>query len=59
MTVVMMIKVLILIQLWSLVVAGIAWVLQRDGNGRVGARFPAPTIWLTLIVLSFLPGVLT
>ena len=53
-----MIEALILVHLWSLVVAGGAWVLQRDGDGRVGASFPASNIWLILIVLSFLPGVL-
>jgi len=60
MKVLMMIKALILIHLWSLVVAGGAWVLQRDGDGdgRVGASFPASNIWLILVVLSFLPGLL-
>lgn len=53
-----MIKALILVHLWSFVVAGGAWVLQRDGDGRVGASFPASNIWLILIILSFLPGVL-
>lgn len=53
-----MIEALILIQLWSVVVAGGAWLLQRDGDGRIGASFPAPNIWLYLIVLSILPGVL-
>jgi len=56
---VMMIKALILIHLWSLVVAGGAWILQRDGDGRVGVRFPASNIWLALIILSFVPGVLS
>lgn len=54
----MMIKALIIIHLWSLVVAGGAWALQRDGNGRVGTHFPAPSIWLLLIMLCLLPGVL-
>lgn len=53
-----MIKALILVHLWSFVVAGGAWVLQRDGDERVGASFPASNIWLILIILSFLPGVL-
>lgn len=53
-----MIKALILVHLWSLVVAGGAWLLQRDGAGRVGASFPASKIWLSLIVLSILPGIL-
>ncbi len=53
-----MIKALILVHLWSLVVASGAWVLQRDGAGRIGASFPSPIVWLTLIVLSLLPGVL-
>ncbi len=53
-----MIKALILVQLWSLVVASGAWVLQRDGSGRLGAHFPAPNTWLILIMLSLLPGML-
>lgn len=53
-----MIKALILVHLWSIVVAGGAWSLQRDGDGRVGTRFPASNIWLILIILSYLPGVL-
>jgi hypothetical protein len=53
-----MIKALLLVQLWSVVVAGGAWLLQRDGRDRVGTSFPASNIWLILIVLSFLPGVL-
>ncbi|MEM7662094.1 MAG: M56 family metallopeptidase [Pseudomonadota bacterium] len=53
-----MIEALILVHLWSLVVAGCAWALQRDGGGRIGARFPAPNIWLTLIALCFVPGAL-
>jgi len=53
-----MIKALILVHLWSLFVAGGAWVLQRDGKEPVGARFPASNIWLILIGLSILPGVL-
>lgn len=53
-----MINALIITHLWSLVVAGGAWVLQRDGNERVGARFPAPNVWLILIMLSLLPGAL-
>ncbi|GJL90938.1 MAG: hypothetical protein DHS20C04_05970 [Hyphococcus sp.] len=35
-----------------------AWILQRDGNGRVGSRFPAPNIWFLLIMLCLLPGLL-
>lgn len=58
MKVLMMIEAIILIHLWSLVVAGGAWVLQRDGDGRVGASFPASNIWLILIGLSILPGAL-
>lgn len=53
-----MIKALIIIHLWSLVVAGGAWGLQRDGKGRVGAHFPAPNIWFLLIMLCLLPGAL-
>lgn len=53
-----MIEALILVQLWSLVVAGGAWALQRDDGGRVGTSFPASSIWLIFIVLSILPGVL-
>lgn len=52
----MMIKALIIVHLWSLIVAGAAWALQRDGAGRVGAHFPTPTIWLLLIMLCLLPG---
>ena len=51
-----MIKALILVHLWSLVVAVSAWGLQRDGTERIGARFPAPTVWLLLILLCLLPG---
>jgi len=58
MKVVMMIKALVLIHVWSLVVSVGAWIMQRDGDGRVGASFPAANIWLALIVLSFLPGAL-
>ena len=54
----MMIKALIIIHLWSLVVAAGAWALQRDGNGRIGAHFPSPNIWLTLIILCLAPGAL-
>lgn len=54
----MMIKIVILIHLWSLVVAGCSWVLQRDGDKRVGANFPASNVWLILIIVSFLPGAL-
>ncbi|WDI31455.1 M56 family metallopeptidase [Hyphococcus flavus] len=53
-----MINALIIVHLWSLVVAGGAWILQRDGNGRVGAHFPAPNIWFLLIILCLLPGAL-
>ena len=53
-----MIKALIIIHLWSLVVAGGAWALQRDGNGRIGVHFPEPYIWLALIMLCLLPGAL-
>lgn len=53
-----MIKALIIVHLWSLIVAGGAWALQRDVDGRIGARFPAPNIWLALIALCLLPGVL-
>lgn len=52
-----MIKALILVHFWSLVVAGSAWVLQRDGNKNVGASFPASNVWLILIIVSFLPSV--
>jgi len=53
-----MIKAFILVHLWSLVVASGAWALQRDGAGQIGASFPSPIVWLTLIALSLLPGVL-
>ncbi|PHR93280.1 MAG: hypothetical protein COA69_04890 [Robiginitomaculum sp.] len=55
----MMIKALILIHLWSLVVATGAWALQRDSGPLVGTRFPAPRIWLSLIILSLLPSILS
>jgi len=54
-----MIKALILIHLWSLIVAACAWVLQRDGGRYIGARFPAPHIWLGLTALCFLPSVIS
>lgn len=53
-----MIKAIILIHLWSLVLASIAWVLQLDNGHRIGSSFPSPRIWFSLIGLSFLPGVL-
>ena len=52
----MMIKAIIIIHLWSLVVAGCAWVLQRDGGEQVGAKFPGASTWLILIGLSILPS---
>lgn len=55
----MMIKALIITHLWSLIIAAIAWGLQRDKNGAVGINFPAPKIWMGLIALSFLPGALS
>jgi len=54
----MMIKALILVHLWSLVVAASAWALQRDCKESTGANFPTPNIWLGLIMLSLLPGIL-
>ena len=53
-----MLKALILVHLWSLIVACGAWVLERDGKGRVGERFPKPRVWLGLIALCFVPGIL-
>ena len=55
----MMIKALILIHLWSIIVAIGAWALQRDSGQRVGTRFPAPRVWLSLITLSLLPGIIS
>ena len=54
----MMANALIIVHLWSLVVASGAWALQRDGHGRIGAHFPAPNIWLLLIFLCLSPGAL-
>ncbi|WP_262696321.1 M56 family metallopeptidase [Kordiimonas aquimaris] len=54
----MMIKALILVHLWSFVVAVGAWLLQRDVDERIGIRFPSSNVWLTLVILCFLPGVL-
>lgn len=54
-----MIKALILIHLWSLIVAACAWALQRDKGEQLGASFPAPKVWLGLICLSLLPGALS
>jgi len=53
-----MIKALILIHLWSLVIAAIAWALQCDGSKEVGANFPKPKVWLSLILLCLLPGII-
>ena len=53
-----MIEALILIHLWSLVVAASARVSQRDRGKGAGGRFPTPRVWFLLIVLSVLPGVL-
>ena len=55
----MMIKALILIHLWSIIVACCAWGLQRDNGRRIGPSFPEPKIWLSLIILSLLPGVIS
>ena len=54
----MMLKALIIIHIWSMVIAGCAWVLQRDGKGKVGTSFPAANVWLWLILMSIVPGVL-
>lgn len=53
-----MLKAIILIHLWSIAVAGCAWVLQSDGSGKVGASFPAANTWLRLILVSIFPGLL-
>ncbi len=58
MKVVTMIKALIIVHLWSLVIASGAWILQHDGKARVGTNFPAPNIWFLLIIFCFLPGAL-
>ncbi len=52
-----MIKALFVIHVWSLFLAGFAWVLQRDGNGKLGGNFPVPGIWLGLIYLCMVPGI--
>lgn len=52
-----MIEAVALVHVWSLIVAGIARILQRDSKGRIGARFPSPNVWLVLIILCLLPGV--
>jgi len=55
----MMIKALILVHLWTLIVTFSAWALQRDGGKPVGASFPTPKIWLSLIALCFLPSIIS
>ncbi len=52
-----MIKALLVTHFWSLFIAGFAWVLQRDGKGRLGGNFPQPGIWLGLIYLCVVPGI--
>ncbi len=53
-----MIEALGLVQLWSLIVAGGAWYLQRDSGQRIVSRFPAPNVWAMLIWASLLPGLI-
>ena len=55
----MMIKALILTHLWCLLVALCSWVLQRDRGNQLGTHFPAPKVWLGLILLCFLPGAIS
>jgi len=54
-----MIKALILTHLWTLLIALVAWGLQRDKGGRLGVHFPSPRIWLGLIGLCFFPGLIS
>lgn len=54
-----MIKAIILTHLWSLLIASVAWALQRDRKRQLGSYFPAPNVWLGLILLSFLPGAIS
>lgn len=54
-----MIKALILTHLWSLLIASGAWVLQRDRGSQLGTYFPTPIVWLSLILLCFLPGAIS
>jgi len=53
----MMIEALVLVHVWGLIVAGIAWILQRDRGRRIGARFPSSNVWLILISLCLLPSI--
>ncbi|WP_432201142.1 M56 family metallopeptidase [Erythrobacter sp. W53] len=53
-----MIEALGLVQLWSLIVAGGAWYLQRDSGQGTGSRFPGPNVWAMLIWVSLLPGLI-
>lgn len=53
-----MIEALGLVHVWSLIVAGGAWYLQRDGNDGTGSRFPGPNVWAMLIWVSLLPGLI-
>ena len=55
----MMIKALIITHLWSLLIALVAWALQRDKGDKPGAYFPDPKVWLGLIGLCFLPGLMS
>ena len=54
-----MIKVLILLHVWSCIVASLAWVLQRNKSGQIGKNFPPPNIWLGFIILIFLPAAIS
>ncbi len=54
-----MIKALILTHLWTLMIALVAWGLQRDKGRRLGVHFPSPRIWLGLIGLCFTPGLIS
>ena len=46
-----MIRALIIFHIWSLVIAVVAWVLQKDSRKNIGDSFPQPAIWLGLIFI--------
>jgi len=53
-----MTKVLIITHLWSLIIAVLAWCLQRDKDENTGTCFPTPRVWLGLIALCFMPAII-
>ena len=54
-----MIKALLIVHICSLMIAAVAWVLQRDNGEQVGQNFPKPKVWLSLILLCFVPGLMS